>query len=193
MRVVVVVERARPGEEVECDGVRLDASKTGVPFPVDPGRHVIVARAESREPWEMSFDALNPGATVTITVPELAGGRVAAPPRAVRAANVTTERGSGLRTAGLVVAGLGAMGIAAGVVLGVLAIVDNGNSQCGQQCTKSDHDERERAIAEANASTAAFAVGAAALVGGGVLLLLAPKPTVTILASPAGIGMRAAF
>ena len=61
-----------PGLRVERDGVPLDAPAWSTAVPVDPGPHVIVAKAPGRETWTGTIVVAGAAERRTVTVPLLA-------------------------------------------------------------------------------------------------------------------------
>ena len=114
-------------------------------------------------------------------VPPPAAGTDAAAPVLPNRENA----GSGRRTLGLALAGVGIGGLASGVVFGVLTL--NKRSKIDELCggnagscnapAGSVDPERESAKTTATISTASFIAGGAALVGGGLLYFTAPSGT----------------
>lgn len=72
-RLTVVVPSTvdYPGLELEIDGARVGLAARGVPTPVDPGTHVIEARAPGRQPYKESVDFGAVAEQKTVTLPEL--------------------------------------------------------------------------------------------------------------------------
>lgn len=88
--IVVRVEDARAGTEVWIDQVRVDPSQWGRQQPVNPGQHVVSARALGRPPWTRTLQAVA-GATVEVTVPYLAPAAAAIPSTPPKEAAPTAE------------------------------------------------------------------------------------------------------
>jgi hypothetical protein len=61
-----------PGLHVQRDGVPLDAPAWSTAVPVDPGPHVIVAKAPGRETWTTTLVVAGAAERRTVTVPLLA-------------------------------------------------------------------------------------------------------------------------
>jgi hypothetical protein len=177
--------RLAPGDDpgpvdVRLDGAALASSTLGVDVPVDPGTHTVRASAPGRRSFERTFTVADRRATTTIAI-ELP----------------VDTRGATQRTVAVVVASVGLAGVAAGGVLGLVAMsnwnrarseCNNGTSGCNQDALalKSTVD------AEALASTIAFGVGAAGLAGAALLWWTAPAPAATrratLVVSPAIAG-----
>jgi hypothetical protein len=72
-RLTIEVEGAEaiPGFSVELDGVRLGTAAYGVPTPIDPGTHRVVAAAPGRKPWSYEVTVQVEGAHPVVRVPRL--------------------------------------------------------------------------------------------------------------------------
>ena len=84
-RVIIATYNAAEidGLEIRRDGALVPEAALGVPVPVDPGPHVITAKAPGRRAWSTEI-SLSPGkATVTVIVPNLDNEARAAQPRTV--------------------------------------------------------------------------------------------------------------
>ncbi|MCB9588689.1 MAG: hypothetical protein H6718_24985 [Polyangiaceae bacterium] len=191
--------RAIPGYQVKRSGEVVDASLWGVPVPIDPGEYAIVISAPGYQEYSIKVRVEGEGKTVEAQLPALikAKGEPAAeappetPPPAVTPTPAPapgprgdegTSDGSGQRTAGIIVGGLGLAGIAVGSVFGLQAISKNSDAEkfCprGSECdSQQGVDLTDDAKSAATVSNIAFGVGAAALIGGLVLYFTAPdKP-----------------
>jgi hypothetical protein len=70
---LVVPERANhEGLELELDGTRIGSAARGVPTPVDPGVHLVEARAPGRQPFKTTIEIGSDVEQRTFTLPELA-------------------------------------------------------------------------------------------------------------------------
>ena len=94
------------------------------------------------------------------------------------------------RIAGFSLLGLGAIGVGTGAFTGLAArskLADsNANGHCGpdSRCDATGLADQSTALANARLSTVGFIGGAACLVGGGALLLTAPKAGSTLIVAP---------
>lgn len=184
-----------PGFELRIDGDIVDKFdyRAGV-IATRPGKHVVEASAPQRH-WTGQVVAEIGGTTQVNVVLERdrcatpasatggAGGAAAAP-----AAPITLTRespGSTRRTLGLTLAGVGIVGLASGVVFGIVTLNKKSKIEdlCGGsagQCSAppgSVDAERESASTSATISTVSFIAGGVALVGGGLLYFTAPDPS----------------
>jgi len=179
---IVVVDGGTPtaGLAVTRDGVELAPAAWGTPVPVDPGMHVVRARAPGKAPWETSQPVETEGQTTTVTVPPLTAALLAAdnpnPTLPVPAGST-----SGRRIAAIGVAGAGVAVLGVGVYFGVAALAKKGDERAGclngGACSASDVAASDSAVHDGNAATILLGVGAAAIVTGGVLWLTARIPT----------------
>ena len=197
VKIILSVRNPTPDERIDVDGVPVDPAARGSSVSVDPGRHLVAATANGRDPWELSFDAHSAERPLNVVVPELVASSPVAP--SVPSPTPLPRREAGplitQRTTAIIVAGVGAAGLAAGGVLALLAVGDKNDSArgCGATCTPEAHAEGERALHEANAATVAFLAGGALIGVGGVLYLTAKTPRVTVTASSRGIAVHGAF
>jgi serine/threonine-protein kinase len=163
---------------------------------VDPGEYAIVARAPGYISHAEKIRVDGEGKTVELRLPALVKAAAPSqppddqpdadpPPSAPAPAPVGPradpggDEGSGQRTLGIVVGGLGLAGVAIGSVFGLRAISKNSDAEefCpgGTTCTRQEGiDLTDDAKGAAQISNIAFGVGAAGLIGGLVLYLTAP-------------------
>jgi hypothetical protein len=174
-------ETATPSLEVFRDGNLVGSGQWGVAVPVDPGDHRVEAHAPGKGPWS-SVTKVEERERVVVTVPLLAPTPLSLPASAATttsAAEVPSPgRGTGQRVAGVVLATLGVAGLGAGTYFGLLSKSrhDAAAPHCsGDACDAEGVSLRDDARSSGDASTIAFAVGAAALVGGIVAYVTAPS------------------
>jgi hypothetical protein len=109
-----------------------------------------------------------------------------APPAATSDTPPASSNGSGMRTAGLVIGGVGVAGIVVGAVTGILAMGNESDSKnrCpNTTCTDATGvNENNSASTQATISTIGFVAGGALVVTGAVLFLVAPKSHATTTA-----------
>jgi hypothetical protein len=171
-RLTVVVPpevAALPGLRVTRNGEVLGQPAWGTATPIDPGEHVIEARATGRVPWSQTVSIGSGGDRRTIVV-----GPFLDQPETPQEEIETTM--SPLRVAGFVVGGLGLVSVAVGAYFGVQAIDKSGDAE--ERCTPelcldpeavALNDEAEVA---ANVANVTIGLGAAALVAGIVLVIV---------------------
>jgi hypothetical protein len=105
------------------------------------------------------------------------------------AEQTSSSVGSGQRLAGIVVGAVGIAGLGASAILAVVAknAYNDSLDKCEPNnpglCTADGVSERNGARADGDIASVAFGVGAAALVGGAVLWLTAPRASSTGAAS----------
>jgi hypothetical protein len=182
LRVTLAVG-APPGTRLTLDGELLANTKLGTDLPVDPGPHVLIATAPGR--LEQRFDiTLEEGKKTTL---EVRAGAEPTPPAPVPAATggpslstVPTGSGAGVDPAarriapGIVFAGVGALGIGAGI--GLLAARSGARSEAqelgsritgaGKYCTAGAPSfDAERCPDLWNLTSRGDALGTASIVG----------------------------
>jgi len=173
----------------------VERASWGVAVPVDPGSIVIEATAPGRRSWQTTISVI-PKSAQLLTSPllEVDG---AAPPIATtessesaQAPVVTSEPapapadadpGSGQRTLGFIVGGVGLVGLAVGGGFALSARSKNEDSKsfCRQddpnRCSAEGVTLREDAQTAGTIATVAFGLGLAAVAGGVVLIVTAPS------------------
>jgi hypothetical protein len=191
-RLTIIFKDAPADAVVKRDSISLGAGALGAPLPVDPGTHLIVVHVPNHQ--DRSFDiTVSEGETKSL---ELAAGEPlptsssssVEPLAPVVDQPVPKKSGSPLRTVGFVVGGVGLAGLAAGVIGGLVAIEQNGESknQCGASigqgnnpnlCTAAGKSARDSARSAGDFATAMFVAGGLLAAGGLTLVLVAPKST----------------
>jgi hypothetical protein len=157
-----------PDFELRRNGQPIGAPAWNTPLPVDPGEHLLEARANGKLPWTRTVVVGADGDRQIVEVGPF-GDRAGAP----------AEEGgaiSPLRVAGLVVGGVGLVAIAVGAYFGVQAI-DKSNA-ANDRCTPElclDAEAvaiNEDAKAAANVANVTIGLGAAAVVAGIVMVIV---------------------
>lgn len=187
LTVTIPAATKTSGLEVRRDGVLVKEAELGVAVPADPGPHEMQATAPHMKPFKKTI-TMRPGETLDFAVPPLA-------PETVEAGGgeglVTTtseppheepaSHGAGQRIAGVVVMGAGVASLAIGGVFGFLAKSKNDealepqNCPTESQCTSKGLSLTDEAKTRALVSTILVAVGAAGVIGGGILFFTAPR------------------
>lgn len=185
---IVVPEPSRvPGLVIMRDGAKIPAGEWGVAIPVDPGEHLVTAMAMGRTSWEARTPIRDASSTVAVPVLEPLPPEMMppAPAASVPGADTVTRPTSWwtpMRTAGVVVAGVGVVGLVTGGVLGLVAKgnYDQAHALCtngARGCPASAVSDSDSAYGMATGATVVFVVGAAAALGGAALVLFSPSPT----------------
>jgi hypothetical protein len=210
LTITVAPTVSRTGLEVLRDGLSVAQEELGLPVPVDPGDHVIVASLQGHAPHTFTahLGPDKPTANVVIdgleeTAPVAPSGTpspsstvVTAPlPETPILPSTPEDSGGSRRWIGVGLGALGIVGIGVGTVFGIVAKSQLDQSNSGPCDKSSDHCEpaglstRKDAETAATASTIAFVGGGVALAAGVVLYLTAPRrPTGTgIVLAPAVI------
>ena len=202
--VVIVVGSGEPESlELRQDGAIVGRAGWGTPIPVDPGEHKISATAPGAKTRELTLTVPDKPQTLRVNLPPIellpAQAEPVTPPGAgtsvasgATPASATSDQSHSWlalhqRAVGLVVGGVGVVGIGVGGAVGLMAksTYDKSDPHCnGDHCDATGHDFRESGLSKATVSDVAFGVGAAALIGGAVLFLTAPKDERTAVVTP---------
>jgi hypothetical protein len=190
---------APPGLEVMLDARPLPKALLGVPTPVDPGAHRIVARAPGREPYRYDLK-LAEGArqTVEISLPLQKRGELKARPEDEERQGF--EKGGGKSKLSALTIGLfagGGVALAIGVGSGVAALNHQSrlDEQCSPGCPANMSSELDAFRLTRTLSYVGFGVGVAA-VGAGTYFLLhegSSGAQVGALVSPGGASLAGTF
>jgi hypothetical protein len=194
LTIVVSPDSDVPGLEVKRDGVVVGATEYGVGIPVDPGPHGLEATAPRKKDWSGKIDVAPEQADATISIALLDDvaplPATAAPATTVTAAPVGTSpypdqgeasNGGAQRVVAMAALGVAVVGVVVGSIYGLQAKSNNdhatepANCPTSTTCDKTGFDLTNKARNEATVSTVSFVVGAAALAGGAVLWLTAPR------------------
>jgi hypothetical protein len=197
-RLRVDVPNPVPGLTILISREELGQGAWSAAMPVDPGSYHIEAKAPDKQPWSRDVTVEGTGTTTTVEVPAL---REVAPavempiPDYAQAGppEDTNARGSGRIILALSLGTLGVAGVVAGVVYGLDAQSHTNAAQAlctggadGNVCVRGEGElgfdggvseraelEKQRASAHRSAtiSYVTLGLGAAALVGGAILLL----------------------
>jgi hypothetical protein len=170
------------GTQVLRDDVVMAPGALGVALPIDPGSHRIVVKAPGHEDAEVQID-LAEGKLVKRRLSLGAISATAPTPEAPAApASQEVSWWTGQRTAGVVTGSVGVVGLAVGLGLGGVAIAQK--NTISQNCTVSSHmcatpaeltaatNAASTGRTVSTASTVSFVIGAAALAGGVVLIIV---------------------
>jgi hypothetical protein len=201
--LTISVAQQVEGLAVTRDSLPIDAQMFGVAVPVDPGEHTVAARAPKHRAWTKKMVIAAGPQALTVVVPALEAlpepppaaetdtqtksepeSETAAPAGSTlpdTTAGASPDSGSTMSTAGVVIAGVGVAAMGVATAFGVVAIkrkdassdAADGGCNADNLCTADGLDLRDRALSAAHVSTALFAVGAAAVVSGGIMYLLA--------------------
>lgn len=196
---VRLADGAAAGTHVLRDDQELGAPSLGVSLPVDPGEHVVVARADGRIDGRVQV-SLAEGETREITVTlgptvSSAASPQAPAPYPTPAATTTAAKFNALvvpekRPAyGYAFLGAGVAGLAVGTVAGVLALsrASTVKDACGSSytgCTDASVEAAKDGKLFTTVSTVAFAAGAV-FAGVGLYFLLVPASSSSASSSPA--------
>jgi hypothetical protein len=167
------------GYEVRSDGTLVGDAELDRPIPADPGPHAIEVRALDKQPWRGTFRVVGEGTTVTLDVPRLSDAPKAAP------IVITRTSGKTQRLLGVVVGSFGLASIAVGSIFGGVVLdyqsqtTDPNNpaycNDVAKYCSSLGNQRRNDATNYAHVVDVTMAVGIAAVIGGVIIYLTAPK------------------
>ena len=189
-RLAVDVTAPPTGLEVKRDALVVAASAWGTAVPVDPGTHRIVVTAPGKQ-WETTVTARE-GKIARISVPRdlpdigaavvaVAGVRPAEPGPLTPAAfpePILEGHSDTQRTIGWIVTSLGVVGVGVGAGFGLSSLGKHNESRSHCSALGCDSDGvslRDDAVRNGNVSTISTIAGGAALAGGLLLVLTAPR------------------
>lgn len=195
---------APPGTTILRDGSPVGAPSLGVPLPVDPGEHVVVARTPDGVLHETRV-RVAPGdhravvADVT-TAPPMAHVAPAGPP-SIPPPSSSSPPAPATRTAAWIVGGVGLAGLVAGAVAGGVVMGDRSTieAQChsDRTCSPSGLSAASQGRTFGLVSDVGFAVGGAGVLASAILFLVSPsrtlQPTASAGAHGGFVGLRAAW
>jgi hypothetical protein len=187
---------------IKRDGAAIDRALWGTAVPVDPGKRSIEVSAPGRKSWSTTLDVPAEKGDLVVNVPQLENGTdvgstagASASGMAASDHDARASTSGGSRTlVGITILGLGAAGVVVGTVFGLSAKSkwQDAKSYCvdGNGCYDAAFPLADDAKSSATLSTVAFAVGAAGLAVGTIVLATAPSKASSQSAS---LGVRASF
>lgn len=161
------------GLEVVLDGVALGPASLASALPVDPGEHVIEARAPGHRPWHKTLSIPDGPAETEVVVPALEPESDAAGSH-----RTATTTGDEQRLAGWIVGGVGVVGLAVMAGFGARAAsqASSADDECeGRFCSQAGLDGHAAARTSATVATVGFVIGILGVGTGVTLLLTAPS------------------
>ena len=168
--IIEVADRI-DGLVITSDGASIDAAVWSQPVAIDPGRHVIAAKATGFDAWSTTIEIGDDASRARVEVPAL-HARLVPVSTATRPSTFTPTRDVALATAGV---GVVAAGIAIGLLLDARQLDDQARARCpiDQPC----HDlvasqTSERAVSRGTAAQIVGGIGAAAIVASVTLWFL---------------------
>ena len=169
---------AHDGLEVVLDDVVLGPASLASALPVDPGEHVLEARAPGYRPWHKTLSIPEGPAETEVVVPVLERG--SDPSDASDTTNPTapSDAGDGQRLAGWIVGGVGVVGFAfmAGFGARAASQASSADDECeGRFCSQAGLDGHAAARTSATVTTVGFVLGLVGVGTGVTLLLTAPS------------------
>ena len=178
---------APPGTRVERDGVELGAASLDTALPVDPGDHRVVVRAPGHADREFRVKLAAGEARALDVAPGIA---------TQVAGEHAPSDGSGQKTLGFVIGGVGLAALAGGAITGAMVLgkkstVDQ-NCDAEKRCNQRGLDAAAAGETLGMVTTIALAAGAVGL-GAGTYLVLSAAPSDAHGASTAGATLFGRF
>jgi hypothetical protein len=178
-------EAATPGLQLFRDGEPIGKGQWSTSIPVDPGSHVIEARAPGKGKWTSTVSTSG-GSRLVVTVPLLADVGSARQASDEKVATTTTtsaetpvgHSGRGQRITGAVLSALGVAGLGVGGYFGIDSILRHrdSDSHCvGNVCDATGVSQRSDAQQAGTAATVALGAGGAVLLAGILTYATAPR------------------
>ncbi|MDB4939484.1 MAG: hypothetical protein JWP87_6456 [Labilithrix sp.] len=176
------------GLEVKRDGIVTAEPAWGTAVPVDPGEHVVEASGPGKKRWRSTVKIGPKPDRVTLSIPMLEDETIVAQPTPVvprsgqppAVDGATAEAGgSGRRTTGFIVVGVGVAALGVGAFFGVRAITKS--SEAKSLCSTDACTNPDAVSINSDAKTAArvadvvIGAGLVAVVVGTYLVLSSPK------------------
>jgi hypothetical protein len=201
----IAKEHVVPGLELAVNGVAVPRASLNTPLPVDPGSTRVEARAPGKKPWTATFALPVGPVTRVLEIGALADApRKAEPSPASGSERRDEPRSSNVQvTLGYVTGAVGIAALVAGGFFAYRAYDQNRRSkaECRTEdpnaCTSDGVELRDDAKQSAAFSTIATVSGAALVAGGVVIVLTAPPsaPSREHAALPRGaaLSIRGAF
>lgn len=174
------------GVEIRRGGEVVQQTLWGTSVALDPGEHVLSARADQKKPWQRTV-RVEEGASLVVQIPALEGVRLEVT-GAAEAASASRPDGdvvmgegpsggavTGQRAAAIAVGGAGVAGFVIGAVFGVRALsqwdeaLDLCVNENPEECYPGAAARGDRASTAATTSTVMFALGGAGLAAGAIL------------------------
>jgi len=196
--VRVHVIGTEPDEQVDIviDGKPASPQVAAVERPLDPGHHRIEARAAQGRSGAAEVDlAERARVDLEVKIPPLPAKVVPPPPAPPPPPPPPASGSSWQSTVGWTLAITGAAFTVGGIVTGAMALSDKStlDDVCKPGCPPSQADTIDQFRTERTLSYIGFGVGAAALVGGTVLILNSPSSHVGLSVTPYRVALSGTF
>ena len=158
--------------KVSMDGHLLLASLDGEAMPVNPGLHTFHFESAGMVPTDRQALVKEGGKEQSVVGVLTPVAPPPPPPKTVLTTPPTTSSGSGVRTAGFILGGIGIAGLAAGAVAGILALSAKSSDCPDDVCKPGD---KSTVTTDAHISTAGFIAGGVLLAAGAGMVIFAPR------------------
>jgi hypothetical protein len=188
--LTVTVDQAAdvPELEIRLNGALIGAAARGVPAPVDPGTHVIEARAPGKKPWRQEFTIAAEADRKTVTVPALEDAPQVASTVPAGSAAGASSQSSAIRpdapasrplTAPIYIAGAVTLGLtSAAVITGITYVNRKDEFDGANDDPNRSESDTERLRNRASSMSTANAILTGGAVAGAIVtgILFATRP-----------------
>ncbi len=175
--VVVSARSAAGGElfavKVSMDNQLLVGSLDGQAIPINPGVHNFHFESEGMKPMDRQALVREGGKDQSVMAVLTPVAAPVAISTTLTTTTTTASSGSGLRTAGFVVGGIGIAGLAVGTIFGFVALSAKSSDCPGDNCGSAS--EKSTVTNDAHISTIGFIAGGALAATGLGLIIFAPR------------------
>jgi hypothetical protein len=188
-----------PGLSLALDGAALSGAAWSTPVVVDPGAHVLQARAPGRQSFSTTLGPVAEGRIITLQIPNLA--KVDSAAVGAEPAKAAPQPIDAQRLGATVSAGVGLAGLVVGTVFGLHSMSrhEESDRHCeGDGCDASGVNAMREARAAGDRATVGFIIGGVGLAAASVLWFVRPfssqsQPPTQVGVGPSGVVLRGAF
>jgi hypothetical protein len=183
--VTITIDGLPPNAQVTVDGEEVKSAGLGVPRPIDPGQHKVVAAADGYATAEASFNVTEAGSaaaklTMVKNAAPVTGPTGPTSPTEAPKTSFETKRDHTLAAIAL---GVGGAGLVFGGITGAIALGKHSTlaKDCtGGKCPETDSKKVDSYHTMAMLSTVGFIVGGVGVAAGAVLWFAGPTKQVQI-------------
>lgn len=202
VRLTVVAPKLKyEGLQIKRDATVLLDGELGVAIPVDPGEHVVAAKAPGYLEYQTKVIVADSSQVVQVPPLEVDPAATKPPPPPLPVADKPPFWSTG-RVVGVGTAAVGVALLGVGLVVGITAksAYDDAKSRCAagtRGCPADAVTDADSAFDRAGIATGFFVAGGVLAAGGAALFFLWPTPAakagVTVVPGPGGLSARGTF
>lgn len=182
---------------IEVDGTPLAPAAWGTPLPIDPGQHVVRARAPGFQTFEQTFQiGSEPGVRQTLVLSPLQAEAAAPSASAIESSGGVEDSGASeypARTWGYVTgaAGLVALGVGSYFGFRAFSLWDERDEGCVGGCTQAAKEDGDDANTAATVATVGVTAGLVLVAAGAAMIFHSSGEEQPELASQEGLSFSA--